>query len=51
MSEANVDTNECEYQLIQYRQFFYKGTNVAGSKHCIRLLLLDDAKERPSPTT
>jgi len=46
MSEANVDTNECEYQLIQYRQFFYKGTNVAGSKHCIRLLLLDDAKER-----
>ena len=46
MSEANVDTNECEYQLIQYRQFFYKGTNVAGSKRCIRLLLLDAAKER-----
>ena len=47
MSEANVDTNECEYQLIQYRHFFLNiGTNVAGSKHCIRLLLLDAAKER-----
>ena len=53
MSVANLDTNECEYQVIKFQiqKLLNKGTNVAGSKHCIRLLLLDAVEERTMTNT
>jgi hypothetical protein len=48
MSVANLDTSGSEYQVIKYQiqKLLNIGTNVAGSKHCIRYLLLDAAEER-----
>ena len=53
MSVANLDTSGSEYQVIKFRiqKLLNKGTNVAGIKHCIRLLLLDAAKERTMTNT